>query len=134
MPLHLVLPDHFGNRMRDELKEAGFKVTVLPDRKWVRLSDRVKILCIADESQNAVLLIDIGGRLLVNLHDCIDRGWGRFVRKIIREYDDSFLLSLTGYGDADMINFWNEDGTFIEPPAGAQTPIGPIAAAKAESN
>ena len=129
----ILLPDHVGNRMRDELTEAGFKISVLPDRKWVHLSSRVKVLCIADESQNAVLLIDVGGRLLVNLNDCIDRGWGRFVRKVIRGYEDSVMLSLTGYGDADMINFWNEDGTYIEPPAGAKTPIGPIAAAKAES-
>jgi len=129
----ILLPDHVGHRMRDELTEAGFKITVLPSRKWVTLSNRVKILCIADEAQNAVLLIDVGGRLLVNLNDCIDRGWGRFVRKIIRGYEDSVMLSLTGYGDADMINFWNEDGTFIEPPAGAKLPIGPNAAAKAES-
>ncbi|MFQ5427270.1 MAG: MBL fold metallo-hydrolase, partial [Gaiellales bacterium] len=129
----ILLPDHVGRRMRDELTEAGFKVTVLPDRKWVTLSSRIRVLCIADESQNAVLLIDLGGRLLVNLNDCIDRGWGRFVRKVIRRYDDSVLLSLTGYGDADMINFWSEDGTFIVPPAAAKLPIGPIAAAKAES-
>ena len=30
----ILLPDHVGNRIRNELSEAGFKVTVLPDRKW----------------------------------------------------------------------------------------------------
>ena len=39
----------------------GYRVEVLPDATWVRISDRVRVLCIADEGQDAVLLIDVGG-------------------------------------------------------------------------
>ena len=129
----ILLPDHVGQRMRRELEEAGFSIRVLPDRSWIRLSERIRVLCISDESQNAVLLVDLGGRLLVNLNDSIDRGWGRFVRRIVGQFDDSILLALTGYGDADMINIFDEDGSFIEPAAGAKRPVGPMAAKKTES-
>lgn len=129
----ILLPDHVGGRIQRDLSAAGFKVAPLPDRKWVQLSDRIRVLCISDESQNALLLIDLNGRLLVNLNDCIDRGWGRFVRRVIRGYDVSILLSLTGYGDADMINFRDEDGNLIEPPCAKKFPVGRSVAAKTES-
>jgi hypothetical protein len=85
-------------------------VEVLPDATWVRLSDRVRVLCIADEGQDAVLLIDVDGELVVNLNDAQDRGWGALVKRVIAGFDRSFLLRLAGYGDADMINFVDDDG------------------------
>lgn len=129
----ILLPAHVGGRIRDDLREQGFEVRELVDRKWTSLSDRVKVLCIADLYQNGTLLIDIGGRLLVNTNDSIDAGWGSFVRKIVKEYDTSFMLALTGYGDADMINFYEEDGTFITPPCARKDPVGIDAAQKCES-
>ena len=59
-------------------------VEVLPDATWVRISDRVRVLCIADEGQDAVLLIDVGGELVVNLNDAQDRGWGALVKRVIK--------------------------------------------------
>ncbi len=129
----ILLPDHVGGRIQRDLSQAGFRVATLPDRKWIPLSERIRVLCISDESQNAVLLVDVNGRLLVNLNDCIDRGWGRFVRQEIRKYDVSILLSLTGYGDADMINFRDEQGNLITPPAARKLPVGRSVAAKTES-
>jgi hypothetical protein len=129
----VLLPDHSGQRMRRELGAAGFEVRALPDRTWVPLSERIRVLCIADEAQNGILLLDVNGRLLVNLNDGIDRGWGRFVRKTVRRYETSILLALTGYGDADMINFRDEDGRLIEPPAARRFPVGPMVARKTES-
>jgi L-ascorbate metabolism protein UlaG (beta-lactamase superfamily) len=129
----ILLPDHVGGRIQRDLSQAGFKVATLPDRKWVQLSDRIRVLSICDESQNALLLVDVNGRLLVNLNDCIDRGWGRTVRRIIKSYDISILLSLTGYGDADMINFFDEEGERIDPPCARKFPVGRSVAAKTES-
>ena len=111
----ILLPDHVGGRMRRDLEEAGNTVRVLPDREWVKLSDRVKVLCIADYNQDAVLLIDINGRLVVNLNDAADHGWRRFVAGGIGRYEKSCMLALSGFGDADMANFFNEEGARVTP-------------------
>ena len=106
----ILLPDHVGGRIAHDLTRDGYRVEVLPDATWVRISDRVRVLCIADEGQDGVLLVDVGGELVVNLNDAQDRGWGSLVKRVIRAFPRSFLLRLSGYGDADMINFVDDDG------------------------
>ncbi len=106
----ILLPDHVGGRIAGDLTRDGYRVEVLPDSTWVPISERVRILCIADEGQDAVLLVDVGGELIVNLNDAADRGWGPLVKRTIRAFPRSFLLRLSGYGDADMINFVDDDG------------------------
>ncbi|HEX6984006.1 MAG TPA: hypothetical protein VF170_01460, partial [Planctomycetaceae bacterium] len=122
----ILLPDHYGGRIRRDLTAHGFAVRVLEDRTWYPLSRNVRVLCIADYNQDAVLLIDLGGMLVVDKNDAVDHGWARFVRKVVRGYRASCLLSLSGYGDADMINFFDEAGRRIPrddaravPPGGA---------------
>ncbi len=129
----ILLPDHHGQRIRSDLERMGHRVKVLPQKEWVTLSPHVRVQCISDYYQDAIILIDVNGRLLVNTNDAIDRGWGRHVRKVIREFDKSFLLSLIGYGDADMINYYREDGTFIVPKAGLKLPVGQAVKHSAES-
>lgn len=109
----ILLPDHVGGRIASDLTRDGYRVEVLPDATWVRISDRVRVLCIADEGQDAILLVDVGGRLVVDLNDAQDRGWGELVRRVIRSFPRSFLLRLSGYGDADMINFVDEAGVRV---------------------
>src|ERR671939_533655 len=92
----ILVPDHRGSRVFDGLKADGFDVRVLPDRQWIELSPRVHILCIADYNQDAILLVDVNGRLAVDLNDAGDRGWGSSVRRTIRRYPRSYLLSLVG--------------------------------------
>jgi len=106
----ILLPDHVGGRIAADLTRDGYRVEVLPDQTWVRISDRVRVLCIADEGQDAVLLVDVDGRLVVNLNDAQDRGWGPLVKRVIRSFPRSFLLRLSGFGDADMMNFVDVDG------------------------
>ncbi len=120
----ILLPHHVGGRIKDALLKEGYDVTVLKDYKWCQLSDRIRVLSIADYNQDAVLLIDIGGRLIVNLNDAGDRGWGPFVKRIIRNYEVTFLLRLIGFGDADMINYRSEDGRLIKPMAAHRRPVG----------
>jgi hypothetical protein len=111
-----LVPDHAGHRMRRELTELGFQVTTLADRQWTPLSPRIRVMSVADYNQDGILLVDVAGHLLVDLNDAVERGWGRFVRGIVKQYRSSFLLKLFGYGDADMINIFGRDGRRLLPP------------------
>ena len=124
----ILLPDHFGGRIKRDLLQQGFNVRVMPDRQWITLSPRIRALCIADYNQDAILLIDINGRLIVNLNDASNRGWSRFVRDLIRHYDQSFLLALHGFGDADMLNYFGVDGQRL--PLPGRAPLGQTIAAQ----
>lgn len=111
----ILLANHCGKRIENDLRGMGFNVRVLPDRKWVRLSPRINIFSMADENQDSILLIDVGGRLVINLNDASPKIGERVIRPIAREYAHSYLLKLSGYGDADMINMFSEDGKRIPP-------------------
>lgn len=120
----ILLSDHVGGLIREGLTARGFKVRVLKDAVWIPLSDRIRVMSIADHYQDSLLLVDIDGRLIVNLNDTDDHGWGAFVKRIIRRYDVSFMLHLSGFGDTDMINFYREDGSFVTPRAAKKHPVG----------
>lgn len=129
----ILLPDHAGGRIRDDLRKEGYDVEVLANRQWVRLSEHIRLLCISDYYQDAILLIDVNGRLIVDTNDAIDRGWGRFARNIVRQFPVSVLLALFGHGDADMINFYDEEGNYIPPKAARKLPVGTTIKQAAES-
>lgn len=120
----ILLADHVGGRVAGDLKAQGFEVRILPDRRWRPLSDRIRVLSIADFNQDSILLVDVGGTLLVDLNDASNTGWGRFVKNEIARFKLSFLLALSGFGDADMINLYFEDGTPIIPEAAQRHPVG----------
>jgi len=117
----VLVPDHRGARVAEDLKSQGFNVRVMPDRQWLELTPRVRVLCIADYNQDAILLADVNGRLVLDLNDAGDRGWGGFVRRLVKQYKVSFLLNLVGRG-ADMMNFFDEDGRRL--PLAPKTPLG----------
>ena len=128
-----LLPDHVGGRIFEGLKDRGFNVTVMRDRRWYRLSDRIRVLSIADYNQDAILLVNVGDNLIANLNDASDRGWGGDVRRAVTKSRVSFLLQQPkGTGDAEMINLWREDGTFIEPKATTRMPIGRLLAGQSK--
>ncbi|MGC4079573.1 MAG: hypothetical protein QM702_21530 [Rubrivivax sp.] len=131
----ILLPDHYGSRIKNDLEQQGFKVTVLRDREWVRLSERVRVQCLADNNQDAVLICEVGDNLIVNLNDAAPdvAGWGRYIRKLVAGYPVSFLFRASGYGDADMINFFTEEGVRIPPNAAKKRPVGPQIKALTES-
>lgn len=128
----ILIPNHFGNRIHDDLKGQGYDVHVLVDRQWTQLSERIRVMCVPDYNQDAVLLIDVGGTLVLNTNDAGDRGWGAFVRSQVRQFKKTYLLALSGFGDADMMNYFTEDGQRITPYGVARTPIGPRVARLAE--
>ncbi len=129
----ILLPDHRGNRIRSDLQALGHKTQVLQNRVWTRLSDRIRVLCIADYNQDGILLIDVNGRLLVDLNDAGDRGWSSFVKSMVKQHKLAFLLKLGGFGDADMINFFDESGNRIPPPGAKKDPVGEAMAIEAST-
>jgi hypothetical protein len=133
----ILVPAHAGGRIRDDLKSQGYNVRELPIAEWVPLSPRIRIMCLPDYKQDAVLLIEIGDALVVNANDSMALGWMPLVTRLIRKYKRSFLLRLTGFNDADMMNFFDEDGNRIAPPAlqrkRAGVPLGEAVAKLAES-
>lgn len=132
----ILLPDHVGARIKNDLTFQGIRVRVLKDREWVKLSPHISVCCVADYNQDALLFIDVNGKLLVNFNDGNALGSEHFVKKTIKKYTDrgsrAFLLRLFSYGDADMINYFTEDGKRILPAAAEKRPIGPIMAGYAE--
>jgi len=124
-----LLPDHVGGRILDGLMDRGLSVTAMKDRRWYPISDKIRVLSIADYNQDAILLVDLDGTLVANLNDASDRGWARDVKCAVAKSRVSFLLQQPkGTGDADMVNLWQEDGTFIEPRAANRRPIGRLLA------
>jgi hypothetical protein len=120
----ILLPDHVGGRIFNDLTPGGYQVTVLPDRKWVTLSDNVRVHCITTRIQDGILLIDVCGRLFIDLNDAGTRDCSRYIRSISHGYQHVYVLALSGYGDADMINFFNEDGSFVVPRAARRPSVG----------
>ena len=110
----ILLPDHRGSRIKNDIAEHGFDVYVLKDKEWVQLSENIRIMCLSDYNQDAILLIDINGRLIINMNDAPGLGWNHFVRETVKRYPVSFHLKLYA-GYADMCNFYDEDGTHLRP-------------------
>lgn len=120
----ILLADHVGGRIASDLRAQGFEVSVLPDRQWVELSPRIRVFCIPTMIQDSVLLVEVNKRLFVDLNDAGSLDCTLLIRKIASNYRHSYLLCLSGYGDADMINFYDESGVFIVPPASQKPPVG----------
>ncbi len=111
----ILLPDHVGGRIHAYLSEQGYDTQVVETKQWLRLSDHIKIMVLPDFNQDAVLLVDLNGRLIVNKNDSSALGWTRYIQRVIKQYPTSILLCLTGWGDADHIHYFNEEGSRIEP-------------------
>jgi hypothetical protein len=120
----ILLADHVGGRIHDDLRRRGFTVAILPDRRWVDLSRNIKVFCISTMLQDSVLLIDINKRLFVNLNDAASWDCTLLIRSIAAQYRYSYLMCLSGYGDADMINFYDEHGVFVVPAASQKPAVG----------
>ena len=120
----ILLADHVGSRIHKDIAPNGFDVTILPDRQWVTLSDNVKVHCITTRIQDAILLVDVAGKLFIDLNDAGTRDCSRYIRSITKHYKDSYVLALSGYGDADMINIYDEQGAFVLPRAARKPSVG----------
>ncbi len=106
----ILLPDHYGSRIYKDLVKQKFNVRVLKDKKWYQLSKNIKIQCLTNWLQDSILILDINGNLFLNLNDAGYKYYSYYLRKISKDYKKVYLLSLSGGGDADMINFYHADG------------------------
>ncbi|MGC2416037.1 MAG: hypothetical protein WA459_25500 [Stellaceae bacterium] len=105
-----LISDHYGNRIRRDLCAAGYQVRVLPDRTWVELSKGIRVYSVANQNQDSMLLIDVNGRLIVNLNDSTDYGESLRVRRMARHFKEVYLLQLHSWGAADMLNLFDPSG------------------------
>lgn len=121
---HIFVSDHVGNRIADFLVETGFeKTTILKDRQWVGLSPRIRVQTLAHYNQDSILLVDLDGTLIININDTASTVWSGYIARLAKHYKRVVLLQLHGFGDTDMINFFDESGRRIVP--SAPSPIGP---------
>ena len=120
----LLLSDHVGSRISDDLRAAGYKLRVLRDRRWVPLSRRVSVFSMANRNQDSVLLIRVGDQLVINANDSPDYGASHHTRLIARSFRHVYLLALQSWGAVDMSNVFNPDGQRLPGAGERRAPLG----------
>lgn len=121
---NIFVPDHYGNRIYKTLKDEGYKINILKSRKWYSLTDHIKILSISNPNQDGILLVSIKNNLFIDSNDSEFLMCRKFVKKVSNNHKKSFLMSISGYGDADMINIFDENKNRIIPEAAKKNPVG----------
>jgi hypothetical protein len=114
----ILLPDHYDHDIAVSLRDRGFDVTVLGYRSWHELRPGIRVLCLDNINQDAVLIIDAEGSLIIDLNDSPLCGELGFLRRLVRTYprEKTWLLALCSV-DADMFNFVDETGaSLVGPP------------------
>lgn len=114
----VLLPDHYNSEIAAHLRELGFDVTILAYRQWFRVSDTVRVLCMDNMNQDAMLVIEADGALIIDMNDSPLSGELGFLRRLVRRYprERTYLLALCSV-DADMFNFVDEHGrSLVGPP------------------
>jgi hypothetical protein len=118
-----LLPDHYDPEIRNHLTEKGFNVTVLKYRQWFQVSPTVKVMCLDNINQDAVLIAKIGDALVINLNDSPIAGEEAFLRDLVKKHpnDKTYLAALCSI-DADMFNFVDANGQSIAGPPDERKP------------
>ncbi len=122
----ILLPDHRGGRIARDLAEMGFRVRTLKCGEWFPVGDRCRIASLANYNQDATIVMDLDGHLVIDANDAGNRGSSRFLDRERRRFTKRTVLAcLTGWGDADMINFFDEEGRRVLPAAAEKPALGP---------
>ena len=125
----ILLAQHFGSRVENDLRKIGFNVISLPSRKWVNISERIRIMIFKNERQDSALLVELSDEnnqksLILNLNDSGGYGFEKEVASLSKNYKNSFYLRLHCWGDADMINLFDSSNKRILPTAALKFPVG----------
>ena len=105
-------PGRVGTAIR--IFSGRFNCIKLKSNEWFQVSKNIKIKCFSDWNQDATLLVDIMSKDIVfNQNDGKSLGWSGTIKKILKNYQNRFLLKLACWGDADMINIYDENNKFI---------------------
>jgi len=105
----ILLPNQYFAEIADWFREKGFEVRILKFKEWVRLSSAIRVMCLENDNQDGVLIVEAGDALIINQNDSPLNGENRFLRRLVRQYKKTFLLSLCSI-DADMFNFVDLNG------------------------
>ena len=110
----ILLPDHYAPDIRNFLVGEGFDVEVMRYKTWRQLSPGVRCLCLDNVNQDAILIIEAGDSLMVNLNDSPLCGDAGFIRRLVARHDRSktYMAALCS-NDADMMNFVDADGVRV---------------------
>jgi hypothetical protein len=119
----ILLPDHYRADIKDYLVRHGFPVEVMPYRSWKQLSPGIRALCLDNENQDAILLVEAGDSLIVDLNDSPLCGERRFIRDIVARYDrkHTYAAALCS-NDADLFNLVDRDGHRVIDPSEQRKP------------
>lgn len=125
----ILLAQHFGARVENDLRKVGFNVISLPSRKWINIGEKTRIMVFNNELQDSALLVELTDNrkqktLVLNLNDTGGYGFEKEVAALSKQYKNSFYLHLHCWGDADMINLFDGDGKRIPPAAAKKFPVG----------
>lgn len=125
----ILLAQHYGARVENDLRRIGFKVISLPSRKWIDIGQHTRIMIFNNELQDSALLIELkddnsNKSLIINLNDTGGIGFEKEVASLSRKYKNSCYLQLHCWGDADMINMFDSIGNRILPAAAEKFPVG----------
>jgi len=118
-----LLPDHYDSDISTNLRDRGFDVTILPYRSWYTLTPEIRVMCIDNINQDAILVVEADGSLIIDLNDSPLCGEFNFLRRLVRNYprEKTYLLALCSV-DADMFNFVGESGESLVGPAEERKP------------
>lgn len=129
----ILLSYQHSNRMANDLKNAGLDVTILPLRKYITLEEDIELATFPIlKTVDSGLIIKCKNNLIVNLNDTFCDPSKNFLKKEISKSKNSLLLKLAGYGDADMINIFDQRNNFIEPIASSKPAPGLLLTVQAE--
>ncbi len=119
----ILLPDHYSGEIAEFLSGMGFDVRVLPYRTWHTLSPTVRVLCMDNINQDAILVIEAGDSLVINLNDSPLCGELGFLQRLVRAHKPgrAYLLALCSI-DADMFNFVDAAGGSLAGPPEERKP------------
>jgi len=109
----ILVSEHFGSRIYNDLKSENFNISILKDREWINLSKKISVMSISTKSQDSILLLRVDNDIFINLNDA-GLYSSKFIKKTISKFRRKFLLSISTF-EADMINFFDQDNNFIRP-------------------
>ncbi len=121
----ILIPNHYSSEIKEYLESEGFSVRVLRFKQWTRLTPTLRVMCLENMNQDAMLIIEAGDTLIIDKNDAPPFGEERFLRKLVSEYRKSYLLALCAI-DTDMFNFIDEKGRSLVPPAAETSKEGMI--------
>jgi hypothetical protein len=119
----ILLPDHYAKDIHDFLVGQGFDVEIMRYRQWRQLTPSIRCLCLDNENQDAILLIEAGDSLVVNLNDSPLCGDAGFIRRQVARFDraKTYMPALCS-NDADMLHLVDARGELTIDPPGKRKP------------